>query len=274
MRLDDLFSDLTKFGLAKVVEKQEAVFKAPPQKQETKKEKEIEFNIKDYIYEKKFTCPVCHYETTSNVVKEKKIRIDTVEFDLHLKCTPIDPTYYDIVICSHCGYSATKNSFKYLHERQAKLVLENISPSFKNVTYPDELTVDMAIDRYKLALLNSMVKQGKSGEKAYICMKICWLYRIKGDDDSLKKFAHLAIVGYKNALAQENLPIMGLSDNTIMYIMAAFSKVINEYDGALKILSDVIISKTASERLKDRARDLKTELITLKTQQTITTDGK
>ena len=274
MRLDDIFSDLGKFGLAKVVEKQEAVFKEPVKKQETKKEKETVFNIKDYVYGKKFTCPACHSEVISTVVKEKKIRIDSVEFDLHLKCAPIDPIFYDIIICSSCGYTATKNSFKYLPERQAKLILENISPNFKFVDYPEELTIDMAIDRYKLALLNCMVKQGKSGEKAYLCMKICWLYRVKGDKENLKRFAKLAIMGYNDALAQESLPIMGLTDNTIIYIIAAFSKVLKDYDSALKALSEVILSKTASERLKGRARDLKTELIVLKTQKDISQEEK
>ena len=34
-----------------------------------------------------------------------------------------------------------------------------------------------AIERYKLALYNTLVKKGKNSEKAYECLKISWLYR-------------------------------------------------------------------------------------------------
>ncbi|MBR2057863.1 MAG: DUF2225 domain-containing protein, partial [Fibrobacter sp.] len=35
---------------------------------------------------------------------------------------------------------------------------------------------DTSIERYKLALYNSMVKRAKISEKSYICLKIAWLY--------------------------------------------------------------------------------------------------
>ena len=43
--------------------------------------------------------------------------------------------------------------------------------SFKKITYEDALT------RYKLALLNAVVRQGKNSEKAFICLKTAWLLR-------------------------------------------------------------------------------------------------
>ena len=36
---------------------------------------------------------------------------------------------------------------------------------------------EKAIERYKLALYNTLVKKGKNSEKAYECLKISWLYR-------------------------------------------------------------------------------------------------
>ena len=270
MNLNDIFSDMSKFGLGEVAAKQEVVFKEPAQKDtlERKAESHIDedFNIKDYIFEKKFECPACEKETISNVVREKKIRIESVEFDLYLKCSPIDPLYYDVIICNNCGYAATKNSFGYLSERQQKLIAENITANFKPISYPDELTVEMAIERYKLALLNAVVKQAKNGERAYICTKLAWLYRICDDEESMKKFAALSITGFKKALTTESVPIMGLTDNTVLYLIGAFSKVVGDYEGAIKMLSGVVVSKSASERLKDRARDLKTEIIVMKTQ--------
>ncbi|MCL2015318.1 MAG: DUF2225 domain-containing protein [Defluviitaleaceae bacterium] len=265
MDLSSIFSDLDKFGLAEVAAKQEPIFKPPQDKKRPTEEKKVQFDIHDYVFEKKFTCPVCQCITNGTVVREKKTKIEIVEFDLHIKCTPIDPIYYDIVVCLQCGYSAVKSTFDhFLPEKQAERIIKNISPNFKNVDYPTELTLEMALERYKLALLSSMVKQAKEGEKAYLCMKLTWLYRIKTDNENMKKFAALAIAGFQNALAKESLPIMGLSDNTIFYVMSAFHKLLEDYDSALRLLSNVVVSKTATDRLKDKARDLKTEIITLK----------
>ena len=141
------------------------------------------------------------------------------------------------------------------------MVRSEISPNFKAVPYPREPKVDDAIERYKLALLCAVVRQCKNGEKAYICMKLTWLYKIKGKEaKNEKKFAQLAIQGFASALLEERLPIMGLEESTILYLIAAFSKFIGDQKNALKILSKVITSPRSSDKIKDRARDLKDEI--------------
>jgi len=151
-----------------------------------------------------------------------------------------------------------------ISDTQKKLILQNITPHFKNVDYPQKLTVAMAIERYKLALLNTIIRETSMGEKAYFCMKLAWLSRVNSDIASRNNFAKLAISAYKTALAQEKLPIMSLSDDTILYIMAAFYSFLEDYEESLKLLSTVVVSKTASDKLKDRARDLKVDINTYK----------
>ncbi|MDR0272150.1 MAG: DUF2225 domain-containing protein [Clostridiales bacterium] len=268
MDISDIFNDLHKFGLKAVASRQTEIFVPEVEKAVGVKEKEVApFNIDDYVYEKKFRCPVCEQTFTCDVVKESKIKVQSIEFDLRPICVPVDPLYYGIVVCNTCGYSAVNRVFDKIMKKQAEKIIGEIAPNFVYRSYPKEPEIDMVIDRYKLALLNAVVKQAKDGEKAYICMKLTWLYRIKGNEhENELKFAKLTVSGFNNALAKEYCPILGLEEGTILCLLGAFQMTLGDNASALKILSSVITSNRVSHRLKDRARDLKSEMLSKQLQ--------
>ena len=259
--MDNMFARLKKFGLSDVAQGRSDIFE--PEIQENSeshifnKEKSAPFNIENYVYAKRFNCPVCEANFTANVVKESRLRVQTVEFDLHPVCQYINPNFYDVIVCSKCGYGAVKNYFYNITERQASLILKDIAPNYIAQDYPAELDIDMAIERYELALLCSLVKNARDGEKAYICLKLMWFHKLKGDEENQKRLAKLTLQGFTSALAKEDLPIMGLQGDTITYLLGALYKILEDKASALKYLSNVVVSRTASDRLKDKARDLK-----------------
>jgi len=264
----DIFSGLEKFGLAEVVEKNLEVFESEPIKEEPKKEKEPKLlNIDDFIYEKSYVCPVCNFHFKSCTLRYGKVRIKSIEFDLRPIYTSIEPMFYDIVLCEGCGYATAAEGFDKVSKKEAEKVLSEITPQFRPIPYPKEPTIEMAIDRYKLALLNAVVRQGRDGERAYLCMKLTWLYRLKGEEFlNERKFATLALRGFTSAIRDESPPIMGISESAVMYIIAAFSTFMGDKSGALKILSNLLVSKATSNRLKNRARDLKDTITSMKSK--------
>jgi len=256
-----IFSKLKKFGLSDVAKDKPDIFKPETQEDVEKhiidKEKTAQFNLENYVYAKRFNCPVCDTNFTAIVVKESRLRVQTVEFDLYPVCQHINPNFYDIIICPQCGYAAVKNYFYNITSRQAGFIMTEIAPNYIAQDYPDQLDIDMAIERYELALLCSMVKNAKDGEKAYICLKLMWFYRLKGDTVNQKQFAQLTLQGFASALVKEDLPIMGLQGDTITYLLGALYMILEDKKSALKYLSNVVVSRTASERLKDKARELR-----------------
>jgi len=218
------------------------------------------FNISDYTYFKKFDCPVCDEHFASNIVRESKMRYKSVDFDLHPICEPIDPNYYDVIICPKCGYASVKEYFNRIGSKQAELILEKITPQFKLQDYPASLDADMAIKRYEQVLRCAEAKNAKDGEKAYIYMKLMWFHRVKGDTDNQKRLAKLTLDGFLAALINEKLPIMGLTDDTITYLLGALYMVLDDNKSAIRYLSEIVVSKTASDRLKDKARDLRDKM--------------
>ncbi len=72
--------------------------------------------------------------------------------------------------------------FTHLSTGQVKMIEEGVCHKFKGQKQPKEepmepYSYEKAIERYKLALYNTLVKKGKNSEKAYECLKISWLYR-------------------------------------------------------------------------------------------------
>ena len=261
----NILAELEAYGLSDVIQKQETP-KHEVTEQGVAQEKAVpKFNIDDYVYTKNFICPVCGHNVSSNIARESKIRIQSVDLDLRPICSPIEPILYNIVLCESCYYSAPNKVFSEITSKQVEIIRSGIRPDFRVHPYPKEPTVEMAIERYKLALRSSVVKHGKDGEKAYLCMKLTWLYRIKGDDtDNEKMFAEHTVKGFTAALGNEIAPIMGLEESSILYMLGAFSMFLGRHESALRILSDLIVFKNTSERLKDRARDLKNEILAVK----------
>jgi len=263
MEKNDIFAELAGFGLSKVADEKKDVYESedkPAPKPKVIEKSAEEFRIDDYIYSKKFHCPVCEVDFETYVTKDSKLRRVTTEYDLRPVYAPIEPMLYDVIVCDKCGYAAYRESFNVIGALHAKRILDEITPNFKPTPYPKEPTIDEAITRHKLVLLNAIVKKAKDGERAYVCMKLTWLYRIKEDAENEKTFARLACEGFTKALAEEHSPPAGLPETTVLYLIASFSVFLEDYARAVRVLSDIIISPKTSKGMKERAMNLKDEL--------------
>lgn len=243
-----------------------------------------EFTESDFVFAKSYTCPVCDFEFKSKTVKIGKAKLIGTDVDLRPKYEIVDSLKYDVILCPKCGYAALSRYFPYITSPQAKMIKANISKNFHNVpARGDVYSYDEAIERYKLALANTIVKRGKSSEKAYICLKLAWVIRgksesfdekardydyqiqkCKSEEDELLKNA---LDGFLAARQSESFPMCGMDESTVDYLIAVMSMRFNQLDVAAKLISGILLSGTANKRMKDKARDLKEILVTqIKTQ--------
>lgn len=233
-------------------------------------------NEASYLFDKSYECPVCDASFHSKTVKAGKARFLASDSDLRPKHYGIDVLKYDVIVCPHCGYAAVSRFFPYITERQAELIKENITKAFEPMKQqPSEFTYNEAIKRHKLALMNAIVSGKKESEKAYTCLKIAWLYRgfresMEHTDDKEAVLANLehseseylkkAYVGLYQALMKEQLPICGMDEGTCMYLVAELARETGQYEEALRILSQLLVKRNISERLKDRIRIAKDKI--------------
>lgn len=273
----NLLAGLSKLGLGNL--ENTNIYEEPKDdKQNGKQEKDVhKVEEKDLIFDRTFECPLCDTKVTSKVMKSGKAKLLRTDKDLRPVYEGIDAQKYDVVVCPQCGFSAITRYFTPMSAGQAKLIKENISSKVHLTPHTGEIyTYEQAFERYQLALANAVVKQGKASEKAYCCLKSAWLLRgwqeeLAADEKNKEKIAELkeaekeylqnAMDGFSTAKASENFPVCGMDENTVDYLLAVLSFWAGKYDVASRLIAALLTSPTANARVKDKARDLKDEIV-------------
>ena len=273
----NLLAGLSKLGLGNL--ENSNIYEEPKDdKQNGKQDKEVhKVEEKDLIFDRTFECPLCNTKVISKVMKSGKAKLLRTDKDLRPVYEGIDAQKYDGVVCPKCGFSAITRYFTPMPAGQAKLIKENISSKVHLTPHTGEIyTYEQAMERYQLALANAVVKQGKASEKAYCCLKSAWLLRgwqeeLAADEKNQEKIAELkeaekeylqnAMDGFSTAKASENFPVCGMDENTVDYLLAVLSFWAGKYDVASRLIAALLTSPTANARVKDKARDLKDEIV-------------
>jgi len=273
-----LLSGLSDLGLGKLegAEIFEEEKKPEPKKVEEPKE-EAPFDENDVLFDKSAECPVCGKKFTFRAVRTGKARPIGQDPDLRTKYEKFDPAKYDVVVCPYCGYAVLTKYFTSLPAAQVKLLREGIGGKVHGVANNPILSYDDAIQRYQLALASSIVKHAKDSEKAFVCLKMAWVIRgkkesIAEDDpdyeevmkqlrDDENEALKAAYEGFVSARQKESFPIAGMDEITIDYLLAVLSARFEKYDVAQKLIAGILLNRTANNRIKDRARDLKDQVL-------------
>lgn len=240
-------------------------------------ESEKVFDELEVLFDKSCECPVCNKEFSYRAVKTGKARLLGQDPDLRPKFENFEPAKYDVVVCPACGYAVLTKYFAPLPSAQIKLIKENICGKVRGVPNNKLISFDDAIQRYQLALASTIVKKGKDSEKAYVCLKLAWIIRSKkefldeADEVSPELMSQLrndenealssAFEGLVSARQKESFPIAGMDEITLDYLLAVLSTRFEKYDIAQRLIASILQSRTANNRIKDRARDLKDQVL-------------
>ena len=275
--MSNIFSGLEGFGLKNT----ENIHVFQSQDETKKKETGIEEDKKeiseeDLLFDKSYTCPVCDYAFKSKMVRTGKVRLAGADTDLRPMYIGVDSLKYDAILCPKCGYAALNRYFNFIMSSQAKSIKEKISKTFSYTPKNDKIyTYDDAIMRHKMALLNTVVKNGKNSERAYTCLKLAWLLRgkreqlMQGEFDKKeilelvteeKELLQNAFEGFETAFGKEDFPMCGMDQYTMMYLLAELARRIGNNDAAKRYVSKVLVAREANPRIKNKALDLKEKL--------------
>ncbi len=274
-----LLDGLSNLGLGKLegAEIFEEEKKPEPAKKVEEVKEEAPFDENDVLFDKSVECPVCGKGFSYRAVRTGKARPIGQDPDLRTKYDKFDPAKYDVIVCPYCGYGVLTKYFTSLPAAQVKLLREGIGGKVHGVANNPILSYDDAIQRYQLALASSIVKRAKDSEKAFVCLKMAWVIRGKKEtlpedtenyDDVIAQLRkdenealQAAYEGFVSARQKESFPIAGMDEITIDYLLAVLSARFEKYDVASKMIAGILLNKTANNRIKDRARDLKEQVL-------------
>lgn len=275
----NLLAGLEKFGLkaentANLFEEE----KKETQAEEGTKKEEIP-DEGSFLLDKAIRCTVCDKVFKTKMIKNGRVKRMEPDLDLRPRFEHIDTLKYDVASCPYCGYTAINRYFEHLSTMQVKMIKEQVCANFKPTgsVEPTLIDYDMAIERYKLALFNTIAKKGKTSEKAYTCLKLAWILRGKYESldasdpateearkecrEQEEAFYAQAYEGLTKAVSTETYPICGMDECTMDYLLATMSYHFKKYDVASKCIARIQQSPSASKKMKDRAYELKEKIV-------------
>ncbi|MEG1257270.1 DUF2225 domain-containing protein [Clostridium sp.] len=222
----------------------------------TENKKETKIDINTLLYDKKITCPVCLKTFDCRVVKCYVPRVKSKDTDSFRRYEGVNPYFYEVLVCPTCGYAALKGDFHKIESYKREVILVKISNKWQGKEYPQIYDIEIAIERYKLALLNAVLGEFKDSKKAVLCLKIAWMYRLLEKQEDEKEFLERALQGFLIAYEKERTPIYGLSRYSLEYLIGELYRRIGDYINA-KIWLGRVITGRADQKLKEKARDMR-----------------
>ncbi|MBE6052887.1 MAG: DUF2225 domain-containing protein [Clostridium sartagoforme] len=212
------------------------------------------------LFFKKVLCPICSKNFMTLSIKVNAPRVKSRDSDFFIRYSNENPYLYEVWLCPSCGYAALKSDFPKIRQYQSKLVKDKITPKWVNREYPVPFNEKVAIERYKLALLNAIVIESKSSTKAMLCLKIAWMYRLLSDEVNEKTYLNQALLSFNDTYVNEKLPVYGLDRFSIMFLIGEINRRIGEEQTSLRWFSEVITSIGAPQKIKEMARDGKDKI--------------
>lgn len=217
-------------------------------------------DIENHIFDKIIDCPVCAQKFSTKAVKVNSPRIASRDSDFFINYSVVSPYLYEVWICNHCGYAAMKSDFDKIKNFQKELVIKKITTKWRSRVYPEIFTEKIAIERYKLALINSIEIERPKSTQGMLLLKIAWMYRILKDEKSELSALESALDCFLEAYSNENFPVYGMQKDSFTYLIGELNRRLNRSSEALKWYSTVITTIGASQRIKEMARDGKDKI--------------
>lgn len=210
----------------------------------------------DPIYSVEKECPVCQkkFSVTRTRGRQTLVKQDS-DFCSHFQ--EVNPYYYTVWVCSHCGYAAADTYFENLSVSAQDKIAKFLAERTVHVNYSGTRTREQVIGAYKLAIFFAELIAAPDSRMAELYLKLAWIYREGEDHEDEKATLALACEHYEQALLRERLPIGNLSESAVSYLIGELSRRLGQTEKALLYLGKVVESPAA--KLEPRVINLARE---------------
>lgn len=167
----------------------------------------------------------------------------------------MNPYYYSIWVCPHCGYAAQDS---YFEETPAAfgVIKDFLAGRTVKANFCGERTRDTAIATYKLAIFFAEMAGALPSRLAGLYLKLAWLYREAGQSEEAAMLDK-AREYYEQAFLKEKTPIGNMTEVTLEYLIGELLRRTGRLPEALSYLGKVVGNPRAREekRILEMARD-------------------
>lgn len=221
------------------------------------------------FYAKQFNCLNCQEKFASTKIRSRFVRVTSHESDFKPVYSNMDinPLFYNVSVCPHCGFSFTDEFSPYFAPGTKETIASNITAQWNHRSFSSTRTIDEAIETYKLAYLSALYKKEKPLFIAGITLRIAWLYRDLHSDHEEKRFLSIARNAYIDSYSAGDYSGTQMSESRVLYLIGELSWKIGDREEAIRNFSRVLeqqrtshepkIIQMAKERWQEIREDMK-----------------
>ncbi|OLN23698.1 hypothetical protein BTO30_02885 [Domibacillus antri] len=218
------------------------------------------------LYDKETKCPLCQQSFTATKVRKSTIKVAGQDTDLKpiYDSDQLNPLFYNVQVCRHCGYSFTEDFTPYFAPGTADVLRASVTDHWVEQDYSGERTPAKAIKSYKLALYSGVLKKEKHLTLAGLALRTAWIYRDLGRKKDENRFMSIAAREYEEAFLTEDVASK-MSEMKVLYLMGELNRKLGKNDKAASFFSKVIERQRNSnekqiiEMARDRWHELREE---------------
>lgn len=159
---------------------------------------------KEWVYSKVFTCPLCGKESSSMVALSKHVQAEKTEPDMCTHYRQINPTFYYVIVCQHCGFAFPEDAPGKIHQRVAEQVQQQLPAIRLQQDFSGLRSIQDAVTTYRLAIQCQNLAGAKSSLLGRLFLRLSCLSRQLGlqeeDTDCLRQALEL----FEKAYTQES----------------------------------------------------------------------
>ncbi|WP_050182959.1 DUF2225 domain-containing protein [Domibacillus robiginosus] len=193
------------------------------------------------FYDKSMKCPHC--KLSFNTTKVRKSAIKVIGHDTDLKplyeAGGVNPLFYNVHVCMHCGYSFTEDFTPYFAPGTAEVLKASVSDHWVKQDFSGERLPVKAIKSYKLALYSGVLKKEKHLTLAGLALRTAWIYRDMGRNKEEKRFLSMAAREYEEAFSTEDVAEK-MSEIKVLYLLGELNRKLGRREQAVSYFSKVI----------------------------------
>ncbi len=218
---------------------------------------------------KGIVCPLCQTKFNTTKVKTTKLRMTDRDTDFCTYYKDINPYFYEINVCPECGFAFSDSYTHSIMDEKADQFKKEISSKWIRRDFGGVRDMDQAIETFKMAITSGEITGAKHSRLAGLCLRLCWLYRMKGDKDEELRFMRWSVKLYEKAYQLEDFSGEKSMDiGTVLYLLGELNYRLGEYESASKWFNIAItkltnapeVSASKMAMIRDRWQDIREDI--------------
>ncbi len=209
----------------------------------------------DVLYTTEKRCTMCDKQFTVTRVRNK-LALLKQDSDFCNHYQDVNPYYYSVWVCPHCGYAAQDAFFEETPAGYG-VIKDFLAKRTVNVNFGGHRTRQDAITTYKLGIFFAEMAGTLPSRLAGLYLKLAWIYREAGQAAEEAAMLDKARENYEQAFLKEKTPIGGMTQLTLEYLIGELFRRTNRLSEALNYLAKVVGNPRAKQekRILEMARD-------------------